>query len=1304
MAGPLVASRSAAQSDAKEERRSTAVSPYSSAATVRIVHFVSPGLQSPVALHGSNHFSGDCTSPASSVSSSSCSLSQSESLLLSVGDFNILVDCPLDFQSLLLLPPQYFPRQGVGLAGEQDSRPETQGCDSDLKAPKGCSSSSSLPASSRLSVASAFFSSACSPRGHRPLGVPGPLSGVAPCSSSLPLVDASLHAPCALSPFLRALLPLRLDAILLTHPHGALGLPLLAEFLDLSETPVLGTPPVLLAASSSIRFLQSSLGGELLPAQAPADRGPGPAATPRGPETGGRGRNRQRQGSEADATTTRPHARSAVEADEENWGSLPPVVQDEEACVEADGNEEDEERPDTGSSLPAFASKQRGEGTNSQFLAGVSRHIWPTMFNQERLLHAASLHQMCVSPVSSGFCLGGANWVLSTPANQKIVVVGPSSCELEANRGAKSGSVSPQDRTLPDEEASCAPSNRNDDQDALRVSTLASSSSSSFSSVSSRYPLAADWRPLSGAALVVFFCCVPRAAGGHAEPSARCESEKKSFSARGEHPPDSRAPGASAPVSRGCPGDTLQPAPRAASLFEEAFPTPQKTSLQESSLFSRPLLPPAPPSPLRSLSSSLDELKRLISDTVHVRRGNVLVPLDLCGLSFLEILETVASASSHVSSLAASRSSLVPAVPVYCVGPGLPALLQFAVEGAEWVAERRAARTRDMHSPRPPFFLSACEDEELLLSGQLFLQQSAVGSRTRNLSVGEKLVDVMPLREPSILLLSHASLRIGEACLLLEKWKHEERHLLISVDRRFAASTPVRLPAGEEHRANPPCASSQGSASSAGSYEALGALLWPFLAPPEAAGKCASGQGGGRRSDEEGKRENAPRKETREGPESTSDTASSLNPSDSSSSGLRSMPRRPESTCIPFAPSRGFRMRVASLPLDPRLDETKIAKLLSHFQPRSALLPAAVYASVNSQMCALHALGHLRPQGRRSVPGGPPSVPDASSLPPSAAFTTELASFEAHRSKEIVLERVFSPGDAAAVARAFSLVLLDAEGAEADAREGETNDPEPAEAGSGGAFPRCFLTPVPAGRAGAGLGFHFKDTESDARGDFPSQTGNLAGDEDGLAAQDTCDTRLSVGWIAPGGLLRGSGEAAADRGLLTLILPPSPGAGNAADSGAAARDGEKASSGQGVHATPAKEPPVFGSLFFGTFAPEQLLFVLRDRGFHDAALHFREPHDGDHLFGEAGAGGLAQERREDASADAENRKAEFPSEAELPARDGSRLPVLTIPSLKSRIVCQEANLTEIEAPDAATRRFLRGLIGQILVELQAPHV
>ncbi|KEP67769.1 UNVERIFIED_CONTAM: hypothetical protein HHA_228710 [Hammondia hammondi] len=1292
MASPSAASCSS-QGEENAEGNALLSSFSSSSATVRVVHFVSPCLCPHLAPPVSEAFSGDPGFSFPSSCSPSCSLSShSEALLLSVGGFNILVDCPLDFQSLLLLPPQFFPQQG-----------------------SSCGNRCPRSAPSAFAFSSVFSSASSVPCSSSREGLPHvqQASPESASCSSLSLVDPSRSVSCPVSsPFLRALLPLRLDAILLTHAHGALGLPLLAEFLDLSETPVLVTPPVLLSASGAVRFLQSPLGGFLLPPQRPSER--------RRHEGGQRGSTGGDTASDGERCETKSERRatnlltaatcSAVAAaDEENSSSLQPLFQDDGGGEQAREEEEDENELCSDASS---ASRPQHEATASQFLGGVSRHVWPTTFSQERhLVHAASAEKLRVYPVSSGFCLGGANWVLATSAEQKIVVVGPSAFELqEATRIETGGSVSPKE-TVPDS-PTASPSGTNVDPDASVPSSASPCSlSPSFVALSSRYPLAADWRDLRNAALVIFFSCAP----------ADLDEGSPHRVARADAPP-------------------------------------------------RPLASPPLP-PVRSLASSLDALRTLISDTVHVRRGNVLIPLDLCGLSFLEVLETAVSASSLASSLPssmASRPSLVPAVPVYCVGPGLPALLQFAVEGAEWVEERRAERTRVMQSPRPPFFLSACEDEELLLSGRLFHRESAVGSRTRNLIVGEKLLDVMPLREPSILLLAHASLRVGEAALLLQKWKKEETHLLVSVDRRFSASSRCESGPLRPSRTSASAAASQVSSSSLAS-DALGALLWPFLAPMEDDRRDtrSSSQGAASCGEEERRREqDSGNEETRHVFDSTTDAlASCRKPPGGVPAGPSAKHQGQDGGAASYAPSRGFSMRVASLPLDARLDSIKIAKLIAHFQPRAALLPARVFASVNSHLSALHTPEAARPQIRTPTlePGLPSSLPSAarhsssshsssSSFVCSPSASTHLESFEANRSKEFPVERVFSPCDAALLARTFSLLLLDAEGAEGDSQaeasqSGEWRgggvlgslkrqrdvtrvDEKPPfpgkESESGGTFPRCFLVPVPLlesdrqwacgsepreareGRAGPrqeGATQEATDSRETSHLDPEQPVNRSANPETGRLSlkgslqEESETTRLSVGWIPPGSLLRGSGQdAEADRGLLTLILPPSTGDKNPTEAGEG-RGGETTGNAHNLGDEKSSTDASHASLFFGTFPPEQLLLILHDRGFHDASLQFHDrPRDGENWFACLSQESAVSEASvSSAHADKESLRGTEPEKT----REARRLPVLSIPSLNSRVVCQDATLTEVEAPDAATRRFLRGLIGQILVEVEA---
>ncbi|PFH34949.1 hypothetical protein BESB_058360 [Besnoitia besnoiti] len=1278
---PCASSQRVFAAAAVENRRKAASASSSSPATVRVVHFASPSGETSSARPStrlSPVLSSRAESPAPSVgaslASSACLLSRSEALLVSVSGFNLLVDCPLDFNALLPRPPRLFSATWTGDDAAANAEEEEEG-DSDERdrlAGPGCG----LPGVGGESTSS------CS------------LHWGSPSSPSALSVASQSLAPCFLaSPFLRVLLPLRLHAVLITHPQGALGLPLLAEVLNLANTPVFATAPVLLAASSAVRFLQSTLAGCLLPPRVSArgDRRGGSAAAFF--RSGGAPQSGAQNAGDKEATQTAVAAAAAAAAavetpDEENSNSL------QEGFEGAEDGASDSEGEDP------FSGTARHR---RQLLGGVSKHVRATMFHQERelLLHTESQQRVTIYPVSSGYCLGGANWVLITAARQKLVIVGPSSLEALAEAAAV-----PDPRLAARDlqaEANAKPSNSPPSSPPQPASASGDagpaglvSPTSAAATASSRYPLAADWRPLADASLVVFFSCAPPLSALTPVTASSCTLPSGAAAPRACAP---RPPQAVPPPS---------PAEACAGLSPAPSPSPP------ASLCGCPRTPP--------LAASLQELRRLLVDTLHTRGGNVLLPLDLCGLSFLEVLETVARAAAA----SASASRAASPAPVYCVGPGLPRLLQFAVEGAEWVCEKRAERTRDLQAPRAPFFLGACVDEELL-SGKLLQPPGASWAmRTRNLILGERLTDVMPLREPSVLLLSHASLRVGEACLLLEAWKKDEKNLLICVDRRFAC-------AGSAVSALPAASVAEGD---------LHPLLWPFTGRGQAArGRAESphmpreekGASDARATDADGRADAA------------SSTVSSA--SCPASGGARTKENSPSRHSS--AATGGFRMRVVSLPLDWRLDANKVVSLVSLYEPRVALLPAPVLAQLRQLACRRAAqLG----QEACSSPSASSSSAFALSAAASAGWprslSTQLESLEVNCGKEIRLEPLLSSADAALVARAFSLLLLSQEPTEKGGGDGKSAGPvgqqqgcrslSPEGAGSEGDGGRGFaggaMVSVPVGRLRGVEGCK----EDAGHGAKETHAGEDEVHEDGRAAKTTqarggqepapC---LSVGWIESGSLLRGNGEAegAGERGLLSLILPAFSAGGSEEREGAeAARTSQ--------HAKGDSRP---SCLLFGVYYPVQLLFVLRDRGYADASLEFL-PRELSSPFARHESTGKPETLEPPAETGCappacggpppgaaggrqslENEGARPPPERSLFADDDGeetrgwgeedtqaliaqhvdreRLAVVSVPSLKSRVLCHSENLTEIEAPDHQTRRFLRGLVAQLLADV-----
>lgn len=788
-----------------------------SSATVRVVHFVSPVVTpTPASSEGS-------FTPSSSL------LSRSEALLVTCGVFSVLVDCPLDFRSLLPALPQGFPSPlASGVAEANSSEPE--GRDSfPAVVPSAKCSSASVPTAVPAGSVGKIENGVRSDERFASTGCP---------VSDFPLLQSASLFSCAL---VRALLPLRLHAILITHPHGLLGLPLLSELVDLTETRVFVTPPVLVAADPALRFLRPWQ-------EVHRENTRWKEETPcRGGEEGN-----ALQGGEDVACSSSPLLSSQRGAASDNAGgplraaagqksgNTPLGVSSPAPCSLL-GDTAVGERTSEGEGKRRYAAVPAGAHVSGERLlegVGIPAQICPTMFWQEReLLDDATQQRLQIHPVSSGFCLGGANWVMTSATTQKIFIVGPSVFDATGdNPSAQKGHVSEVPSLVP---SPSAPGRAGETEGVF------------FRKVP-RYPLGPDWSVLSEASLVIFFDCAPlpgSAASPGSPPLFRVPREPVSAQPHGGLSPSTPAAGYAAASSsafgraRPCQAGHSSLTPALTSCLHGSTPH----SLQ--SLQQRPLrhdsqgggpallsdghcrsstsLPAShyPPScPLLPLSTSLRELSGLVLSTIRDRRGNVLLPIDLCGLLFLETIEIL-------SAITSSSSTLQPLVPLYCVAPGLPGLLQFAAEGVEWMDETRAERTRDLQHPRPPIRLSTCFDEDLLLGGKSGPGCTDLSMRNRSVIAGECLADVMPLREPCVLLLSDASLRTGECALLLEKWKDEEKHLLLCVDRRFACRGDVRRPV----RSSLPPRSSSGS-DQAGSYHQFPRHAHAM----EARGSCAS--------------------------------------------------------------------------------------------------------------------------------------------------------------------------------------------------------------------------------------------------------------------------------------------------------------------------------------------------------------------------------------------------------------------------------------------------------------------------------
>lgn len=632
------------------------------------------------------------------------SLFLSSSLLLQVGSFAVLVDCPLDSQKLLLEPPLGFAQLRPG-------------------AESGAADASAF--------AESFFSV-----------VKTRLSNCALCASAEKVLGALRQGQTRLancSPPQPAL-----KAILITNPLGLLGVPLLLRELRraLQDAPlpvVLATEPVAFAACAAVAWLDSEEGGKLYAsceealreAETADSRGLGAAAD---------------GGEEA-----QPFLMDAADKSALLNGAL-----GQELLGEAEGREEIQ--------TPAWLAERTRDGGA---LAILQRQLVLCAFGQRVRLGGAKDGSgfLEVSPVSSGFCLGGANWSLlpggSVDEAREVFVVGPS-CATSSTTPTTTTTTA----TLENARSISVASEQNAAVEE-RLPSCASPATSCLSRETQhqqqqphqqqqlgprRLPLAADWTPLTRAQVVVFF-------------ETAVLTERKPF------PPSAAS---------------------ASGLSEHAEPTNATNATNAS--FKEASAGAAPVRAAECLDSSRSGdgipsalfVGRVIC--AALKSGlSVLVPVDPCGVLLAELLSTVRRL------VAANFQSAGPVAVVGCHFRGLLKNWETAVESSACACGVETHfHQLDPHGPASPDSTASPFDfSGLVVTG-------------RQLEVADSLEDLRLTTNPCVVFASSLLLRVGAAASLVQRWRLRPDALLLLVDpgRGSAGKEGVslRIPKPEERR------------------------------------------------------------------------------------------------------------------------------------------------------------------------------------------------------------------------------------------------------------------------------------------------------------------------------------------------------------------------------------------------------------------------------------------------------------------------------------------------------------------------
>ncbi|ETB58149.1 hypothetical protein YYC_04221 [Plasmodium yoelii 17X] len=158
----------------------------------------------------------------------------------------------------------------------------------------------------------------------------------------------------------------------------------------------------------------------------------------------------------------------------------------------------------------------------------------------------------------------------------------------------------------------------------------------------------------------------------------------------------------------------------------------------------------------KTYKDTLNKICSIVLKTIK-KKGCVLIPVDLCYLYFLELVELIGVIISKY--LTKDEQVLI-----FSVMPNINNIIHQADLCAEWVEESKKKKCSQISNPQGPFSI------DIMIKNNRLIVENSINDISKN------------FRYPCVCFIQDSTLRFSEANILLEKWGMDQNNSIILLD------------------------------------------------------------------------------------------------------------------------------------------------------------------------------------------------------------------------------------------------------------------------------------------------------------------------------------------------------------------------------------------------------------------------------------------------------------------------------------------------------------------------------------------
>ncbi|CAD2109335.1 hypothetical protein YYG_02503 [Plasmodium vinckei petteri] len=158
----------------------------------------------------------------------------------------------------------------------------------------------------------------------------------------------------------------------------------------------------------------------------------------------------------------------------------------------------------------------------------------------------------------------------------------------------------------------------------------------------------------------------------------------------------------------------------------------------------------------KTYKDSINKICSIVLKTIK-KKGCVLIPVDLCYLYFLELVELIGVIISKY--LTKDEQVLI-----FSIMPNINNIIHQADLCAEWVEESKKKKCSQISNPQGPFSI------DIMIKNNRLIVENSINDASKN------------FRYPCVCFIQDSTLRFSEANILLEKWGMDQNNSIILLD------------------------------------------------------------------------------------------------------------------------------------------------------------------------------------------------------------------------------------------------------------------------------------------------------------------------------------------------------------------------------------------------------------------------------------------------------------------------------------------------------------------------------------------